>query len=320
MTAFSRREFGKAVAAAVPLATLAGSRGIFAAAGLTVGVSTSSFRDLPRQLGAANIVDVINALDAVHATHIELSMTNVEPAPPSTGPRMGGSPAYPQLVVLSPQQIAAINAMARENLRSWRARTGGEYFANIKDKFKASGVTVHACALDYDASFTDEEIDGTFRQVKAMGVSTISSPMTMATAVRLVPFAKAHQMSIAIHNQVDGNAANAIATPHLEEALSLSPAFSLKLDVGNLTASNADPVAVLRKHQPRVSFVLVKDRLRNGGVSQPFGEGDTPIPAVVGALKASPAIPLIVEYDYVGVRASVDEVAASVAYVTQALK
>ena len=75
--------------------------------------------------------------------------------------------------------------------------------------------------------------------------------MTMATAARLAPFAERHQVSVAIHNQVDGNAAGAIATPELKEALALSPAFRLKLDVGNLTASNCDAVAELRDHHGR---------------------------------------------------------------------
>ena len=100
-----------------------------------------------------------------------------------------------------------------------------------------------------------------------------------------MPFAERHQVAVAIHNQVDGNPAGAIATPQLEQALALSPAFTLKLDIGNLTASNCDAVAELREHQSRVSHVLVKDRLRNGGASQPFGEGDTPIKGVLDVLE-----------------------------------
>jgi hypothetical protein len=78
-------------------------------------------------------------------------------------------------------------------------------------------------------------------------------------------------------------------------------------------------VAVFGRHESRVSHVLVKDRLRNGGTSQHFGEGDTPIPAVLKRLKTSEfRIPGVVEYDYVGLHSSVDEVTASLAYVSQA--
>ncbi len=180
---------------------------------------------------------------------------------------------------------------------------------------------VHACALAYDDTLTDDEIDATFRQVKALGVTTVSSPLTMAMAARLAPFAERHKMSVAIHNQVDGNAAGAIATPHLKDSLALSPAFALKLDIGNLTASNCDAVGELREHRARVSHVLVKDRLKNGGTSQPFGEGDTPIAGVLDVLgTAAPSIAALVDYDYVGLHSSVEEVTAAMAYMARQIK
>ena len=298
MRSLSRREFGKIVMVGAPLALGVGrSTPAVAGSRVTLGVSTSSFRDLPRVTGRDNVDDVIRALQAVGATHIELDFANVEPAPPDTGPRMGGTPAYPQLIVLTPGQIAAIKAQARAALRVWRSRTDLDYFAGVGRKLTAAGLTVHACSLTYDDSFTDEEIDTTFRQVKALGASTVSSPMTMATAARLAPVAARHQLTVAIHNQVDGNPAGAIGTGQLSEALALSPAFRLTLDVGNLTASNGDAVAELREREMRVSHVIVKDRLRNGGASQHFGEGDTPIPAVLDLLETSRAsIPALVEY------------------------
>jgi sugar phosphate isomerase/epimerase len=315
MSTLSRREFGKTVIAAVPLAAAARSIGLAAAAPVPFGVSTSSFRDLPRVIGRDNVDDVVHALQAVRATRVELALANVEPAPPNTAPFMAGSAAYPRRVVFTPEQIDAINARAREDLRTWRAQAGTKPFEDVRAKFESAGMTIHACALAYDDAFTDDEIDTTFRQVKALGVTTVSSPMTMATARRLVPFAERHRMSVAIHNQVDGNAAGAIATPQLKDALALSPSFVLKLDIGNLTASNCDPVAELGDYRSRVSYVLVRDRLRNGGTSQLFGEGDTPIAGVLGALKASgSAIPAIVEYDYVGLHSSVEEVTASLAF------
>ena len=158
-------------------------------------------------------------------------------------------------------------------------------------------------------------------QVKALGVATISSPLTIATARRLVPFAERHHVSVAIHNQTDGNPTGAIDTPAIRQALALSSAFRLKLDIGNLTASNCDAVAELREYRSRVAYVLVKDRLRNGGASQPFGEGDTPIRKVLDVLKASaPTIPALVEYDYVGLRSPVEELKASLAYVTSQMR
>ena len=248
-------------------------------------------------------------------------MSNVEPAPPSTASFVGGTPAYPRTITFTPEEVARIKADARRVLREWRARTEPRYFHETRDKFAAANVRVIACSLSYDESFTDEEIEATFRQVKALGVTTISSPMTMATARRLVPFAERHGVAVAIHNQADGNQAGAIATPELSDALALSAAFRVKLDVANVTASNGDPVAELGRYESRVGYVLVRDRLRNGGKSQHFGEGDTPIPTVLKRLKASQfPIPGIVEYDYIGLHSSVDEVTASIRYVTKAIE
>jgi sugar phosphate isomerase/epimerase len=315
MRVLSRRDFGRMLAAGVPLAAVIGSIRL-SAAQVTIGVSTSSFRDLPRVTGRDNVDEVIRALQTVRATHVELALANVEPAPPSTGPIMGGSAAYPRRIVLSPEETAATNADARQALRTWRANTAPAFFEQVRARLAAAGLTVHACSQAFNESFTGDEIDATLRQVKALGASRVRSPLTIAEAKRLAPFAERHQMSIAIHNQADGNRAGAIDTPRLAEALALSPAFSLALDIGNLTASNCDAVAALRQHQSRVSHVLLKDRLRNGGASQPFGEGDTPIKAVLEALSASPAIPAMIEYDYLGLRSPVEEVRASLAYLT----
>jgi sugar phosphate isomerase/epimerase len=316
MIVLSRREFAGVLVAGVSCAGVGamarGTRRVI------LGVSTSSFRDLPRVTGRGNLDDVIRALQAVGATHVELAFANVEPAPPSTAPFMGGTLAYPQRIVLTPEQIAATNAAARASLRAWRSRTPLTFFTAVRHTLSAAGLTVHACAFNYDDSFTDDEVDATFRQAHALGAPTVSSSLTMATARRLVPFAERHRMSVAIHNQVDGNATGAISTPHLEQALALSPAFTLKLDIGNLTASNCDAVAKLRECQSRVSYVLVKDRLRNGRASQPFGEGDTPIHGVMDVLeKSASAIPAVVEYDYVGLRSSVEELKTALGYVMQ---
>jgi len=322
MATVTRREFGRVVIAGLPLAAGLRATPLFGMDNaLTLGVSTSSFNDLARVPGRDNVDDVIRALKSVRATHIELALGNVEPPAPNTGPTKGGSAAYPTLIILTPQQIASITAAYRREVRSWRLQSNTAFFDQVRQKFEDARITVHACALEYNDSFTDDEIDATFRQVKSLGVATVSSPMTLAMAQRLAPFAARHGVSVAIHNQVDGNRAGAIATPQLKDALALSPAFALKLDIGNLTASNCDAVAELRTYQSRVSHVLVKDRLRNGGTIQHLGEGDTPIAGVLAQLRTSArSIPAFAEYDYVGVGSSQDEVAASLAYLTALAK
>ena len=318
MVTISRRRFGSMLAAGVPLAGL--TRAIRAASPkLLLGVTSSSFRDFPRVEGQDNLDAVIRALQTVSANHIELAFANVEPAPPSVAPFMGGSNAYPRRVVLTPEQIAATNADARKTLRTWRLQAGADFFEEARRKIAAGGLTVHGCSIPWDASFSDEEIDATFRQARLLGVSTISSPLSMTTAERLVSFAERHRVAVAIHNQADGNPRGDIDMPQLARALAMSPMFRVRLDIGNLTASNGDAVAELRKYRSRLSYVIVRDRLRNGGASQPFGEGDTPIREVLAVLAESESpLPALVEYDYVGLRTPMDEVKASLAYLRDA--
>ncbi|MCC7009631.1 MAG: hypothetical protein IT184_12525 [Acidobacteria bacterium] len=314
MTACSRREFGKVVLAGIPLAVTSARR-LGAAGGVVFGATTSSFRDLPRVTGRDNVEDVIRALKAARVADVELGLSTIEPAPPSTAPFLGGTPAYPRRIVLSAEEIASTNAAARTALRAWRLSTPTDHFERLRATFAGAGLRIHACALAFDDSFTDEELDATLRQVKALGVRVVGSPMTFATARRVAPVAEHHGVSVAIHNDVEGS--GRIDTIGLGPALALSPALTLKLDIGNVTADDGDPVAVLRAHLPRVSYVVVRDRRRHGGSSQPFGDGDTPIAAVLDTLAAAPSSPpALVDYDFPGLRPAVDEVAAAVGYLS----
>jgi sugar phosphate isomerase/epimerase len=318
MQALSRRDFGKLVAGVPALAALVSPR-LFADGGPRIGVGTSSFRDLPRVTGKDNADEVIRAVRSIGVTTVELAFATIEPAPPSTAPFRGGTPAYPKLIVLTPEEIAATNAAYRSALRAWRRDTPLAYFEGMRQKFADAGIAIQACAIGYDETFSDEEIDTTFRQAVALGVNVISSPMTLATAARLVPFANRHHVTVAVHNQVDGNAAGAVATADLDKVLGLSQAFKLKLDIGNLTASNCDAVAELKARVSRTAYVSLKDRLRNGGGSQPFGDGDTPIADVLHMIAKAPGIPAIVEYDYAGLRSSSQELSAALAYASRSL-
>lgn len=315
MTLVSRRQFGSAVLAGIPLSTAMGRTVLSSAGRVTIGVATSSFRELPRVTGRDNVDDILAALRAVRATHVDLALASIEPAPPSVASRLGGSAAYPRRIVLSPEEVAATNAEARDALRRWRLATSGEHFARVGRTLADAGLTVHSASLALNSSFSDEELDAAFLHIKSLGVPGVSSPLTMAMAQRLVPLAERHGVSVAIHNQVDSGEAGHIGTTDLPAVLALSPAFRLKFDIGNVTASNVDAVAAFRRYEARIAHVVVKDRLRNGGPSQPLGEGDTPVAAVMAALRASDRpIPAFVDYDYVGLHSAADEVAASLAY------
>src|SRR5262249_3853848 len=153
---------------------------------------------------------------------------------------------------------------------------------------------------DYDAQFTEDEIEVTFQQARALGVRMLASLTTLSGARRLAPYAERHGMTVALHNSANAKDADAIATPRsFQQALGLSKHFRLNLDIGNFTAANQEAVAFLQENSAAISHIQIKDRTRNGGGNEPFGEGDTPIRGVLALLQAKKlATPVFVEYEY----------------------
>src|SRR5207253_2436451 len=105
------------------------------------------------------------------------------------------------------------------------------------------------------------------------------------------PFAEKYGMTVALHNsgKVD------------PKDLAISKNFRLNLDIGNLTAANQEAVAFIQENHASISHIQIKDRTRNGGGNERFGEGDTPIKEVLALVKGKELpIPVFVEYEYLG--------------------
>jgi sugar phosphate isomerase/epimerase len=314
----SRRDFGKIAAAAVPLSRAWGD-----GSGVRLGVATYSYRDLLRVPGKDNVDDVIKALQFAGAREIELASANTEPAGPNSGPAVPPPPsAYPPPIKPpSPEEVAAAKLEVRNALRAWRLATPPAKHAEVRAKFEAAGIQVFAYRVDYDDSFTDPEIEVMFAQAKALGVSTIASMTTLSGARRLAPFAEKHALMVALHNSANTKDPNAIASPQsFRAAMAISKTFRLNLDIGNFTAANFEAVAFLQENHDRISHIQIKDRTRNGGGNERFGDGDTPIQDVLRLVKEKPLpIPVFVEYEYIGLGTPQEEVRKSLAFAKSAL-
>jgi sugar phosphate isomerase/epimerase len=316
----SRRDFSKVALAGLPAAAAWSAPADLA---VRLGVATYSFRDMLRTPGRDNVDDVIKALQFAGAREVELSSANTEPAGPNSGPAVPPPPsAYPPPIKPpSPEEVAAAKLAVRNALRSWRLATPAAGHAAIRAKFDAAGISIFAYRVDYDASFTDDEIDVTFRQAKALGVRTISSTTTLTGARRIAPFADRHALAVALHNTANIKDPDAIATPQsFRTALALSKSFHLNLDIGNFTAANFEAVAFIQENLASISHIQIKDRTRNGGSNERFGDGDTPIQDVLRLVKQKQlAIPVFVEYEYIGLGAPPEEVRKCLAYAKAAL-
>lgn len=316
----SRRDFGRTALVGIPLST---GFTAHAAAEFPLGVATYSFRGLLRTPGRDNVDDVIQALQQVGVRQIELASANTEPAGPNSGPAVPRPPsAYPDPVrTPSPAEVAAARLAVRNALRSWRLATPPSAHEAFRARFQSAGIDLFAYRVDYDASFTDEEIEVTFQQAKALGVSRIASLTTLSGARRLAPFAAKHGIEVALHNSPNRQDPDAVATPEsFRAALALSKSFRLNLDIGNFTAAGFEAVAFLQENHGSLSHLQIKDRTRNGGRNEQFGEGDTPIADVLRFVRDKRlAIPAFIEYEYIGLGTPQEEVRRCLSFAKSAL-
>ncbi|MDQ3068154.1 MAG: sugar phosphate isomerase/epimerase [Acidobacteriota bacterium] len=208
----------------------------------------------------------------------------------------------------------------RELLRKWRLTAPMSEFTAIRDTFAAAGVTITSYDLPYQDTFTDEEIARTFDMAKALGAGVITSSANQSVVPRIAPHAEKAKIKVSFHNHSNIRP-NEFATPDdFAAAMKISPMMGATLDIGHFTAANFDAVDYLQKHHDRINALHIKDRKRDQGANMPFGEGDTPIVAVLRLVRDRKwDIPAHIEYEYRGADA-IAEVTRCYDYCRKALE
>lgn len=299
-----RREFMKvatAVAAAPSLLPV-GRKIDSVVNGVRLGTITYSFRDLPRTPGALDAVDVmIKALKECGIGEIELFSPHAEPVFPS-----GRGPDAQR---------------ARDQLRAWRLSTSAQYFKDIRRRFDDAGISLFAYTVNYRNDFTDDELDKSFEQAGALGVTIIAASTQLSMAKRLVPFAEKHKIFVAMHGHSNIQDPDEFATPEsFAKALAMSKYFKINLDIGHFTAANFDAVQFIRDNHDHITHLHLKDRKKNQGANLPWGEGDTPIKPALALLKEKKyPIRALIEYEYRGTGTPIEEVKKCMTFMRQAL-
>lgn len=261
-------------------------------AGVRIGAQSYSFRD--RSLDA-----VVQALAACGLSYCELWSNHVETSD----------------VLNLPQ-----GANRREATRQWRLTVPMSFFAGIRRKFSDAGITLTAYNLSFDNSWTDDEIARGFEMARALGVSVITASSKVSTSPKVDPHAKRTGITVAFHNHSNIRP-DEFATPDDFAAAmqGASDRIAINLDVGHFTAAHFDALAYLDQHHERIVSIHIKDRKKNQGDNVPFGEGDTPIVAVLRRLRDRKwDIPAQIEYEYKGGDA-VAEVTKCLEYCRRAL-
>ncbi len=271
MAPISRREAGKILAAGAAGVLLA-RESIFAAPrinsvvrGVEIGAQSYSFRDRP--LDAA-----IKAYQTVGLGECELYQGHVEPA-----------------------------HLHREELRKWRLTVPLSRFREVRQKFDKAGIELYAYNYSFRKDFTHAEMERGFQTARALGVKYITASSNVSIAHKVDLLAQKYKIKVGFHNHDDTADPDEFSTAAtFRRALKGASSYlGINLDIGHFTAANQGPVSFLREDHRKILTLHIKDRKRNHGPAVPFGEGDTPIGAVLRLLRDNHwKIPANIEYEY----------------------
>lgn len=278
---YSRRAFGKIALAALPAAAaraVPNSR----IAGVQIGAISYSFRDLP-------VTQIIPAMVTIGLSEVELMSNHAEAL---AGAPVGGRG----------------NSETQRALQAWRAAVKPEVFQGVRKQFNDAGIDVRILCYNLGVNSTDEDIDYSFGMARALGVKAISSSSRLSVAKRVAPFAEKYALPWGAHGHDNVKDPEEFATPEVfAKVMALNRYMWVNLDIGHFTAAGYDPVTYIREHHERITNLHLKDRKKNPSVERPsttennwpWGEGDTPIQAVLQLLKNEKYdIPANIEYEY----------------------
>ena len=188
-----------------------------------------------------------------------------------------------------------------EALIKWRLTTPLSYFHEVREKFDRAGVLLYAYTVAFRKGMPDEEIDRAFQMAQALGVKYITSSANVSTAHRVDTYAQKYKIMVGFHGHDQTSKLDEFSTAetYARAMQGASKYIGVNLDIGHFTAAGGDPVEYIREHHNKIVLVHLKDRKKDHGANLPFGEGDTPIVAVLHLLRDNKwKIPANIEYEY----------------------
>lgn len=270
--------------------------------GVPLGVQTYSFHLLPPE-GARE--RIIRAMTSIGIPFCELTSVHLQPAEISN--KMLSSDT-------------AVRAEAADDFRKWKLSAPLRYFTEVRKEFQGAGLSIRSCSISIGE--TDEEIERTFEIANTLGAGMFSTATTLPIAKRTAAIADRRNRKVGFQGRFNKNATdpNLMATPDkLLEALAYSDRFYVQFDIGDCTGAGFEALPFVQSHYERISGVHLKDKTKSGG-SMPFGQGDTPIKAVLAFLRQKQAgIPAYIDCDYRSEQTPEEEVKRNFAYAKAAL-
>ena len=318
----TRRDFGKAVLASVPLAAEAWAqtaahvpRYASRFGGVRIGAQTYCYRSLrdTTQPWSARGVDQLmdRTVDAFVANQIDLAEFWIAFVEPPGGPGRGPT-----------------DQPMREALRQWRRSRPLDVFERARDKFTRAGIEIYSCMYNFADDLTDDEVEFAFDVARTLRTNIVSANCTQASIKRAAGFADRHKVYVAAHAEnapFDRNPDGMVYEKNLVGALAHSPFIKVTLDTGHFTAFGGDAVRFVAAHHDRVANLHLKDRLRraedrNDQNTTEWGKGDAPLVQVLQLMKKERyTFPACIEYEYAGKGTAVQEMQKCLDYAKAAL-
>lgn len=259
---FTRRDLGRIALGAFAAERLLGKPNS-TIRGVTVGIHSRSFRDRPLDKALAAMVQVGIASCELWEGHV---------APPR---------------------------LSRGGLREWRENIAIEQFQVVASEFAQAGVKIFAYNYELSEDSSEREIQRGFEMTKALGTTLITMTPPMKLIPTLAAAALKAGMFVGIRNGDRTEAGVASSPADLSAVATANAGAGICLDLGDFTAAGYDPLKALTGNAFRLFAVYLRDRRGDHGPSLVYGQGNTPLAAVLKQIQGSKLkIEPVIDYDY----------------------
>jgi len=293
----SRRQFNHWVGTAVAAAACSRQSFGFAQSEVRLGLNTWSLRALSRDEA---IPVIIQAMKQSRLHDCQILFSHVEPTK--------FNPVFPVGILSAPKWSPTPRQREEQKqtataLTDWRLSVPMNYFENIRSAFEKQGLRIKAYAVRLGT--LEAEIDRQFLMAKTLGADSVIARIPEPRTSLVAAAAEKHRMIVGLQFS---------DMKLLVRQLAASKYFRMDPDIGDLTKAKVDALSFVQANYQSMSSIDLKDAMV-GGISVPFGEGDSNMKEVLQFLQEKQApITAYVDCDYAGTGRSTDEIERCVSY------
>lgn len=172
-----------------------------------------------------------------------------------------------------------------EERKKWRLSASMNKYMELRKMFNDAGVNIHIAKFS-PASWTEAEIDYSFKAAKALGAVGVCNEIGDDACKKMGPIAKSNGMLAIFHNHLQPGEPGW----SFEKFLDYSPANMLNFDAGHYYgATGLHPNGIIEKLHSRIVSIHLKDKTGPkddpANTNMPWGKGKTPISDILLLVK-----------------------------------